>query len=193
LLPYSRLFAADVFALLEDGRQVTSAAYIANGIDWLVNFRVEVINISLAGPANRLLQNAIERAVARNVSVVASVGNDGPRARPAYPAAYPQVIAVTAVDTRRRLYPQAVRGQHVTLAAPGVSVYAPTEGEGGYHTGTSFAAPFVTASVAVLRSQGTTEAGRITASLQASATDLGARGRDPLFGWGLLSAPPKCR
>src|SRR5690606_34526234 len=60
LLPYSRLYAADVFALLEDGRQVTSAAMIVNGIDWLANFGVEVINVSLAGPANRLLQRAVE-------------------------------------------------------------------------------------------------------------------------------------
>ena len=193
LLPYSRLYAADVFALLEDGRQVTSAAMIANGIDWLANFGVEVINVSLAGPANRLLQRAVERAAARGVSLVASVGNDGPRARPAFPAAYPQVLAVTAVDTRRRLYPQAVRGQHVSLAAPGVAVYAPTEGGGSYHTGTSFAAPFVTASVAVLRAQGTTDAPLIQTALQQTAADLGARGRDPMFGWGLLSAPAKCR
>ncbi len=123
------------------------------------------------------------------MSIVASAGNDGPRAAPAFPAAYPESIAVTAVDTRRRLYTRASRGAHITLAAPGVGVFAPTEGQGGYHTGTSFAAPFVTASVAMLRASGTTD---IPRALQRSAIDLGPKGRDPLYGWGLLKAPEQC-
>jgi hypothetical protein len=192
LLPYARLYAADVFGQRKDGSPVSSATFIAEAVDWLVRQRVQVINISVAGPDNALLKAAIGKAVARGVTVVASAGNDGPRARPAYPAAYPGVIAVTAVDARRRLYPLANRGAYVALAAPGVAVYAPTADGGGYHTGTSFASPFVAASAAVLRARGVTAPGEVLKGLQRSAIDLGARGRDPLYGWGLLRAPAKC-
>lgn len=192
LLPHARLLAADVFVTLKNGQRVASATFIAEGLDWLLSQRAEVINMSLAGPKNDLLRSAIEKALERGVPVVASAGNQGPRAMPAYPAAYPGVIAVTALDGRRRLYSQANRGRYITLAAPGVAVYAPTPGAGTFHTGTSFAAPFVTASVAVLKQQGVKTLPELGSALKLSATDLGARGHDPLFGWGLLKAPPKC-
>ena len=192
LLPHARLYAADVFVTLKNGQKVASATFIAEGLDWLLSHRVEVINMSLAGPKNDLLRSAIEKALARGVPVVASAGNDGPRATPAYPAAYPDVIAVTALDVRRRLYSRANRGGHITLSAPGVEVYAPTQGTGSFHTGTSFAAPFVTASVAVLKQQGAKTLPELSAALKLRAADLGARGHDPLYGWGLLKAPPKC-
>nr|MCU0763885.1 S8 family serine peptidase [Hydrogenophaga sp.] len=192
LLPYAQLYAADTFTRRKDGTPVSSASYVAEALNWLVMQRVQVINISIAGPDNALLQRAIAQAIERGVTVVASAGNDGPRARPVFPAAYPGVIAVTAVDARRRLYPQANRGRYVALAAPGVAVYAPTANGGSYRTGTSFAAPFVTASAAVLRARGVDQAEAVLRGLQRSAIDLGPRGRDPLYGWGLLRAPDKC-
>lgn len=192
LLPHSELLAADVFFSHSDGTLISSAAAMAEALDWLIARGARVINISVSGPDNLLLKRSLETAARKGVVVVASAGNDGPSARPAFPAAYPQAIAVTAVDARRRLYAKASRGAYITLAAPGVSVFVPTAGKGSYRTGTSFAAPFVTASVAVLLSQDTPLAG-IETALQSSVVDLGAKGRDPLFGWGLLRAPAKCR
>ncbi len=165
---------------------------MAEGLDWLISRDVQVINVSVSGPDNLLLKHSIETAEKKGIVLVASAGNNGPRARTAYPAAYPQVIAVTAIDSRRRLYYKANRGDHIFLAAPGVSVFVPTVGEGSYRTGTSFAAPFVTASIAVLQGQEGADAEGIEQFLQRSDVDLGARGRDPLFGWGLLRAPKKC-
>ena len=83
---------------------------------------VKVINLSLAGPANPLLQRAIDVASAAGVIIVAAAGNEGPAAGPAYPAAYSGVIAVTAVDRNLAVYRRANRGDYVDIAAPGVEV-----------------------------------------------------------------------
>lgn len=192
LLPHSTLIAADVFSPHRDGSLVTTAAAMAEAMDWLIASGARVINVSVTGPDNRLLQRSLEAAARQSVVVVASAGNAGPRARPAFPAAYPQAIAVTAVDARRRLYAKANRGDHIALAAPGVAVFVPTSAAGSYRTGTSFAAPYVTASVAVLQAQGIRNPADIEKALRSSVVDLGTKGRDPLFGWGLLRAPAKC-
>src|SRR5207248_11432234 len=105
--------------------------------------RTPVINISLVGPPNAVLAAAVKAAIGRGLLLVAPVGNDGPAAPPLYPAAYPGVVAVTGVDGRRRVLPEAGRAGHVDFAAPGeVSAAAPG---GGYANarGTSFAAPIV--------------------------------------------------
>jgi subtilisin family serine protease len=193
LLPYSDLFAADVFTKTPDGRLIATATAMAQAMDWLMRQKVKVINISVAGPDNRLLRRIMETAQTQGVVIVASAGNGGARAEPAFPAAYPQAIAVTAVDARRRLYASANRGAYISLAAPGVAVFVPTAGDGAYRTGTSFAAPFVTASVAVLQAKDERlMPEQVKNALQQTASDLGARGRDPLYGWGLLRAPAKC-
>lgn len=194
LLPQSRLYAADVFVPAAPTAAALAPAHrVAEALDWLVTQRVQVINISLAGPANRLLEQAVARTLAHRVPLVVAAGNEGPRAPPAYPASYPGVIAVTAVDERLQVYRRANQGEHILLAAPGVAVHVPTRGGGGLRTGTSFAAPFVTAVVARWRASGLLQPREIEAALQRTAQDLGPPGRDPLYGWGLVRTPPDCR
>lgn len=194
LLPHSRLYAADVFAAASGPDTALAPAHrVAAALDWLVTQRVQVVNISLSGPPNRLLANAVARTLAHRVPLVAAAGDGGPGAPPAYPAAYPGVIAVTAVDERLSVYHRANRGPYIALAAPGVAVHAPTSGGGALHTGTSFAAPFVTAVVALMRERGAVSSDGVAAALERSAQDLGEAGRDPLHGWGLVQAPPRCR
>jgi subtilisin family serine protease len=192
LLPQAKIYAADVFHTDQKGSSLTTAAFIAEGINWLMWQRVHVINISLAGPPNRLLETAVAAARRENFPLVAAAGNHGPDAAPAFPAAYDGVIAVTAVDTRLRLYARANRGDHISIAAPGVGVWTPSAEGGQYQTGTSFAAPFVSAAVAGLRAKGDMSAGAIEDHLSASAMDLGPPGKDPLYGWGLLQATSVC-
>jgi len=82
----------------------------------------------------------------RGIRVVAAVGNDGPAAPPQYPASYPGVIAVTAVDGKGRALPEAGKPVHLDFAAPGADMAAALPGRGYSRVrGTSFAAPLAAA------------------------------------------------
>ncbi|GGA83837.1 peptidase S8 [Arenimonas soli] len=181
------LFAADIYCGEPTGGSVTS---LAEAFAWLARERVAVINLSLVGPPNQLLESLVGAMQQRGHVLVAAVGNDGPAARPLYPAAYPGVIGVTAVDVRDRLLPEAVRGDAVDFAAPGSDLWAARPG--GDRTpvrGTSFAAPLVARlAAAEVRSPSPGATGRVMQRLASRARDLGPRGRDPRFGHGLLSA-----
>ena len=133
-------------------------------------------------------------AGARGMILVAAAGNGGKDAPPAYPAAHPDVIAVTAIDADGRIYKKANRGDYIDLAAPGVDVWAAKAGGGGsYRSGTSFAVPFVTAAIALEQSaMPNATAKQLLAKLRAGAQDLGAKGHDPVYGDGLLTAPKSC-
>jgi subtilisin family serine protease len=98
-----------------------------------------------------MLQRSLQAARRRGIVLVASVGNEGPNAAPLYPAADPNVIAVTATDANDRLFAGANRGSYVVVAAPGVDVLVPApHAEYGLSTGTSVAAAHVSGVVALL-------------------------------------------
>ncbi|HKR89911.1 MAG TPA: S8 family serine peptidase [Phenylobacterium sp.] len=184
--PGGEVLVADVYGTTAAGG---SAAAIAQGLAWLARNRVGVINISLVGPPNLVLGAAVRGLTARGFLLVAAVGNDGPAAPPLYPAAYPGVIAVTGVDARRRVLPEAGRGPQVAFAAPGAEMAAAMPGGGFAEVrGTSFAAPLVAGALAAdLPSPDPTTAAAAVRRLAAAAQDLGARGRDPVFGFGLVA------
>ena len=107
--------------------------------------------MSLAGPKDAFLGKTVREMSAEGVVFVAAAGNGGPAAAPSFPAAYDEVIAVTAVDRRLKSYVYATRGSHIDLAAPGVEIWAALPGgREGTLTGTSFAAPYVTAVIAAM-------------------------------------------
>lgn len=195
LVPRTRLVAVDAFHRV--GRDERADVFsLVEGLDLLAAEGVSVINLSLAGPPNGVLRQAVER-LSRDYDIllVASVGNDGPAADPAYPAAYAPVLAVTAVDRAGGVYRRAIRGAHVDLAAPGVEVWTAASVSGArWKTGTSFAAPIVSAAAGLLRaaSPGLT-AGEIAEALLAEASDRGDPGRDAIFGAGLLTLEAVCR
>lgn len=194
LLPAARLYNAGIFRQRGDGQTDTTAELIISALDWLHGQQVSVINLSLAGNSNRLLQRVVAQLVRQNRLLTAAAGNAGPGAPPAYPAAWPGVVAVTAVDTRGRIYAQANRGDYIDLAAPGVDVWAARPGtHGAYYSGTSYAVPYVTAALAVLRQRNAdSPPAELAQRLQQQARDLGAPGRDPVFGHGLLQLPGGC-
>ena len=109
-----------------------------------------MINISLVGPQNRIVQRAVQALRARGIEIVAAVGNDGPAAPPQYPASYPGVVAVTGVDARGRALPEAGKASHLDFAAPGAEMAAALPGQGYAKVrGTSFAAPLATSRLAI--------------------------------------------
>jgi hypothetical protein len=139
----AQLFVADVYG---GNRAAGSATSIVRALGWLCGHQPQVINISLVGPPNRLVQQAIQMVEARGIEVVAAVGNDGPAAPPQYPASYPGVIAVTAVDASGRALPEAGKAVHLDFAAPGTDMAAAAPGQGYARVrGTSFAAPLAAA------------------------------------------------
>ena len=141
------LFVADVYG---GNRAAGSASAVARSLNWLAGKRTRVINISLVGPPNRLLARAIQAVRSRGIHVVAAVGNDGPAAPPQYPASYPGVISVTAVDARGRAIPEAGRASHLDFAAPGAEMAAALPRKGFAKVrGTSFAVPLVASRLAL--------------------------------------------
>lgn len=190
LVSGTTLYSAAVF----DGTGQTlyaDAIDLVASLDWMADQRVKVVNLSIAGPPNALLEDAVARSVARGAILVAAAGNGGPRGGPRYPAAYPGVIAVTATDRLNRIYRNASTGNFVDVAAVGVNVWAAdlTAPQGAEWTGTSFAAPFVTVELAAAVKAGAARDGASALDwLQKGARDLGAPGRDKIFGAGLMQA-----
>lgn len=174
---------AVVFARSDSGLVVATAADIVAGLNWLLAQQVNVINLSLSGPPNRVLEEALNRVHDRGVVIVASAGNDGPAAFPRYPAAYSSVVAVTAIDAALNIYWRACQGNHLTFAAPGVGVRVADASTGREQTmdGTSVAAVFVAAALALEQSDSADKVER----MEVQAKDLGARGKDTIFGYGL--------
>jgi hypothetical protein len=139
----AQLYVADVYGSDPAGG---SASALARALAWMVQARVPVVVMSLAGPDNALLGRFVAAARARGTVVVAAVGNNGPAAPPAYPASYPQAIAVTGVDARGRVLLEAGRARHLDYAAPGADMLAlNAAGQARGVRGTSFAAPLVAA------------------------------------------------
>ena len=145
--PGATLYAADIYC---DSATGGSASRIAGALAWLTKEQVAVVNISLVGPPNRILEQVVKRMVQRGHLLVAAVGNDGPAAPPLYPAGYPGVVGVSGVDAKGRPLPEAARGPQVMFAAPGSHMVSAAIGAPPYRTvrGTSFASPIVAALLA---------------------------------------------
>jgi hypothetical protein len=195
LLSGVKLVAAEAFHKATDGEDRADIFDIARAIDRLVQQDVSVINMSFAGPANAILERVAAAAIERDVILVAAAGNAGPQSEPLYPAAYEGVVAVTAVDGERQVYRRAVNGAHIDFAGPGVQLWTAASVSGGrFRSGTSYAAPFVSAALAVARAQEPdTPADQLVSTLAAQAADLGDPGRDDVFGWGLVQTEGICR
>jgi len=187
--PRAELFAADVYCGLPTGGSVES---VAAALGWMAKERVPVVNVSLVGPRNVLLERAVGVLVARGHLIVAAVGNDGPAAPPLYPAAYKGVIGVTAVDGAHHVLLEACRGKHLALAAPGADLRAADAADStGYKEvrGTSFAAPLVAGLLArMVDAPDPSASANAVATLLGRAVDLGPRGRDDIYGAGLVAA-----
>lgn len=183
----SQIYAANIFQG-SAAKPYTSAEAIIRALDWMVGEDVAVINMSLAGPRNKILDALIARALGKGHVIVAAAGNGGPTAPPAYPAALPNVVAVTAVDRKLHVYRYANQGRYITVSAHGVDVTAAAPGGGtGSYSGTSFATPHIAAWMArCAKSVSTTTRQKCMAALAKSAKDLGAPGKDAVYGLGYI-------
>lgn len=184
-LPEARVFNASVFYDRDRSLSGATLGHLLEGLNWLADQELSVINISLTGPDNRLLAAAVDSLHKQDILLVAAVGNQGPSAPPLYPAAYPDVVGVTAVDDSGELYRWANRGEQVMFAGPGVAVpVAHPDGGMVADSGTSLASPAVAAALACQRADHPKD--QAIDALVKEARDLGKQGRDPSFGHGLL-------
>lgn len=189
--PAARLLVARAFSgKAGSGAANGTSLQILSAIEWAVNQGARVVNLSFAGPEDRLLSRGLAGLAAKGVIAVAAAGNAGPASPPLHPAADPNVIAVTATDAEDRVFVRANRGSHIAVAAPGVDVLA-AEPEGRYvfSSGTSIAAAHVSGLVAlVLEKRPELEVAAMRRLLTETAVDLGSRGRDPIYGAGRIDA-----
>ncbi len=157
---------------------------VIKGINWAVSRGAEVMNLSFSGPEeSAVLERAINRAWRSGVVVVAAAGNAGD-ARAQYPAAYRNVISVSATNRQDRRASFSSYGPTIDVAAPGTGILSTQPPRAyGAQSGTSLAAPQVAALAGLLAEQGR-EAPAIRRRIQATARDLGPRGRDRFYGHG---------
>jgi subtilisin family serine protease len=187
--PAAHILAVRAFGPIAEKTEGTTFN-ILKGLDWAQSHGARIVNMSFAGPPDPLLQRALESAWQRGIILIAAAGNAGPKSPPLYPAADPNVIAVTATDADDHLFDRANRGSYITVAAPGVDILVPIAG-GGYDTssGTSFAAAYVSGVAALILQRGprlSPEAGKRI--LTTTAKHLSPKGRDDEFGLGLVDA-----
>ena len=162
---------------------------VAKGIRWAVDHGAKVINLSLGNyQPSSVLEEAIRYADAHDVVLVAASGNDS-TSQPSFPAAYPEVISVGAVnpDLSYALYSN--YGDYVDVVAPGTNIASTFAGHRyAALSGTSMAAPHVTALAALIRSVNPRLSNdEVRDIILESADDLGERGKDPYYGYGLIN------
>jgi len=169
---------------------MTNGMILLRALDWSFANEARIFNMSFSGPFDPLVKRALENAYDKGVILVAAAGNNGPKAAPTYPAAYKNVIAITALDHKDRLYAHANRGNYLTAAAPGVNVLVPSLKKSySYSSGTSLAAAHISGLIALLLERhpdATSEA--IVDAIKKSAHDLGPKGYDTQFGSGRADA-----
>lgn len=163
---------------------------ILTGIEKAGTSGAQVVNMSFAGPSDPEMHAKIAALRQRGAVIIAAAGNAGPNAKPLYPAAFPEVIAVTATDAEDKIFAQANRGTHIAVAAPGVAILsAAPEDSYRMQSGTSFAAAQVSGVVALLLERNRNlDAAAIRRILMTSARDIGTPGHDDQFGSGVVDA-----
>jgi subtilisin family serine protease len=187
--PEVRILAIRAFGASAGGAQSTSYV-ILKGLDYAALHGAQIINMSFAGPKDSLIERAVAATAARGIVLIAAAGNAGAKSPPLYPAANPNVIAVSGTDAQEKLFPASNRGNHIALAAPGADIFLPApDGKYQMTSGTSFSAAYVSGIAALLLERNPAlRPNDVRTILTSTARDLGAPGRDDLFGAGEADA-----
>ena len=183
------LLAARAFDNTAGEAKGTSFA-IYKSLQWAADNGARVINMSFAGPADPDLHRMLTAAYDKGIVLVAAAGNAGPNSAPLYPAADPDVIAVTATDSNDGLFKMANRGSYIAVAAPGVEILALAPGD-SYQitTGTSVAAAHVSGIAAMLlEEKPSLTPNEVRSIIMSTAKPLGSAGQRSDFGAGLADA-----
>lgn len=183
--PEARLLAIRAFGGGAGGAESTSYV-ILKGLDYAAEHGAQIINMSFAGPKDPLIERGVAATASRGILMVAAAGNAGAKSPPLYPAANPNVIAVSGTDAQEKLFAASNRGNYIAVAAPGADIFLPAPDEKYQITsGTSFSAAYVSGVAALIMERNPAlKPNDVRAILTRTARDLGAPGRDDLFGAG---------
>ena len=187
--PKARILAIRAFGAAANGAESTSFVIIKS-LDFAASRGAQIVNMSFAGPKDPLVERGIAAAATKGMVLVAASGNAGPKSPPLYPAANPNVIAVSATDAHDRLFPASNRGGHIAVTAPGVDIFLPApDGKYQMTSGTSFSAAYISGLAALMMARNPQLVpAEVRAILTRTARDLGLPGRDDLFGAGEADA-----
>ncbi|MBR0788161.1 S8 family serine peptidase [Bradyrhizobium manausense] len=187
--PEARIIAIRAFGGTTGGAE-SSSYIILRSLNYAAEHGAQIVNMSFAGPKDAVIERAIAASAERGLVLIAAAGNAGAKSPPLYPAANPNVIAVSATDQQDKLFTASNRGNYIALAAPGVDIFLPApDGKYQMTSGTSFSAAYVSGVAALLLERNYAlkpEALRMT--LAKTARDLGSPGRDDLYGDGEADA-----
>ncbi|MGC1213690.1 MAG: type VII secretion-associated serine protease mycosin, partial [Micromonospora sp.] len=157
IAPEARILPLRVLATTERTTDDALPGQIGQAVRWAVDHGADVVNLSLVTLDRPELKDAVDYALGKGVIVVAAAGNrqENQQDQPAYPAAYPGVIAVAGVDEKGGHVGSSVAGDYVDVAAPGLNILGPAPQGSGYlaepQGGTSFAAAYVSGVAALVR------------------------------------------
>jgi subtilisin family serine protease len=187
--PQARILGIRAFGAAANGAQSTSFV-ILKALNYAAEHGAQIINMSFAGPKDPLIERGIAATAARGILMVAASGNAGAKSPPLYPAANANVIAVSATDAQDKLFTASNRGGHIAISAPGVDIFLPAPDEKYQITsGTSFSAAYISGLAALMLERNPAlKPDEVRAILMKTARDLGAPGRDDLFGAGAADA-----
>ncbi|MBW6438379.1 type VII secretion-associated serine protease mycosin [Actinoplanes hulinensis] len=193
IAPKSKILPVRV---LDEENRYDDALIVAKGLRWAVDHGAKVVNLSLGGSgSSSILSAAIDYAFAKDVVVIACTGNatgtataTTPRSGVWYPAREPGVIAVGGLDRDGEgLWSGSITGKETVVTAPANELVGARPGGYWKVQGTSFAAPMVAATAALIRSRWPDmPAGEVVNRIIKTAQDRGDPGRDPEFGFGLV-------
>ncbi len=171
-----------------DSTGMGSTYSVAEGIIWATDHGAKVINMSLGNYASAsFLHDAIRYAYERDVVLIAATGNDN-TSEPGFPAAYPEVFAVSATNQAQEKATFSNYGDYVDVVAPGENIASTyTDNQYAALSGTSMASPHVSALAALIRSVNPSlKNTEVYDIMRQSAVDLGPPGKDPYFGYGQI-------
>src|ERR1700676_1445444 len=187
--PEARILAIRAFGTTPSGAESTTYV-ILKGLDYAADDGAQIVNMSFAGPRDPVIERAIAATAAKGIVLVAASGNAGPKSPPLYPAANPNVIAVSATDAQDKLFAASNRGSHIAISAPGVDIFLPApDNKYQMTSGTSFSSAYISSLAAlVLERNPALKPEELRSILTKTARDLGTSGRDDLFGAGEADA-----
>jgi minor extracellular protease Epr len=186
IAPDAKLYAVKAVS----GNNGGKLSDIVEGIEWAIANKMDIISLSIGIKTDeKALRDVVQKAYDQGILIVASSGNDGSNSPVLYPAKYPEVIAVSAVDKSMNQASFSSQGGEVDFTAPGVDVVSTyLNGQYALISGTSQATPHIVGMLALLKEKYPNKTNvELEQELRSLSTDLGSKGKDNIFGYGFVS------